>query len=123
MFMRKKLLLGGLFLLFCLTQLAAQRTVTGSVTSQDGTPLSNASVIVVGQKSGGTTAANGAFSIKVPPSARQLSISYLGYETRQISIEGQTTVSVKLQQSTTNLNEVIVTGYSSQKKKDITGSV
>ncbi len=48
--MRKKLLLGSLFLLSCLLTIAQQRTVTGTVTSKDGTPLADASVIVVGQK-------------------------------------------------------------------------
>lgn len=91
--------------------------------SRDGTPLSNASITVVGQKVGGTTSSNGSFSIKVPSNAKRLTISYLGFESQEIPIEGQTNVSVTLQPSTTNLNEVVVTGYSAQKKKDITGSV
>ena len=64
--MRKKLLLSSLFMLFCLLTMAQQRTVTGTVTSTDGTPLADASVIVVGQKTGVRTAADGTFSINVP---------------------------------------------------------
>ncbi len=66
--MRKKLLLSGLFMLFCFLQTFAQqqRTVTGTVTSADGTPLADASVMVVGQKNGVRTAADGTFSINVP---------------------------------------------------------
>ncbi|MDQ2721352.1 MAG: TonB-dependent receptor [Bacteroidota bacterium] len=121
--MKKKLLLGGLLVLFSFMQTIAQRTITGTVTSKDGTPLSGASLSVPGQKSGETTGPDGTFSIKVPANARQLKVSYVGYEPQQLSIAGQNTVSITLQSSTTNLNEVVVTGYSSQKKKDITGAV
>jgi TonB-dependent starch-binding outer membrane protein SusC len=121
--MKKRLLLGSIFLLFCFMQTIAQRTVTGTVTSNDGTPLANASVIVVGQKSGETTSANGTFSIRVPANSNQLRISYVGYEVQEVSVAGQTSISVQLAPSSTNLNEVVVTGYTTQRKKDITGAV
>ena len=122
--MKKNFLLSSLFLFFCLAQsIAQQRTVTGTVLSKDGSPLSNASVVVVGQKTGETTTADGTFSIKVPANAKQLTISYVGFDPQQVSITGQNNISVTLEASTTNLNEVVVTGYSSQRKKDLTGSV
>jgi TonB-linked SusC/RagA family outer membrane protein len=122
--MKKTFLLGCLMLFFCCFQaVAQQRTITGTVVAADGTPLSNASVIVVGQKSGETTGPDGSFSIKAPANANRLRISYVGYEPLDVSIEGQSNVTVTLQPSATNLNEVVVTGYTSQKKKDITGSV
>ncbi len=122
--MKKTLLLSSLLLFFCLAQsVAQQRTVTGTVLSKDGAPLSNASVVIVGQRTGETTGADGTFSIKVPANAKQLTISYVGYDPQQVSISGQNNISVTLQPSTTNLNEVVVTGYTSQRKKDITGSV
>jgi TonB-linked SusC/RagA family outer membrane protein len=122
--MKKTFLLGCLMLFFCCFHAAAQqRTITGTVVSADGTPLGNATVIVVGQKSGETTGPDGTFSIQAPASATRLRISYVGYEPLDVSIEGQSNVTVTLQPSATNLNEVVVTGYTSQKKKDITGSV
>jgi TonB-dependent starch-binding outer membrane protein SusC len=122
--MRKKLLLSGLFVLFCIAQsIAQQRTVTGKVTSAYGTPLSGASVLVVGQKTGERTNTDGTFSIKVPANAKILEISYVGYEPFRVSIVDQNNVAVSLQESSTSLNAVVVTGYSSQRVKDITGSV
>ncbi len=121
--MRKKLLLGGLFMLFCLLTIAQQRTVTGTVTSKDGTPLADASVIVVGQKTGVRTAADGTFSINVPPSAKQLQISYVGSETQRVDISSASNVTVALQASAQSLTDVVIIGYGSVKKKDLTGAV
>lgn len=121
--MRKKILLSGLFLFLCFLQTMAQRTITGKVTTKDGTPLSDASVIVVGQRTGERTGTDGNFSIKVPANAKQLEISFVGYDPQVVSIVGKNNVSVSLESSATNLNAVVVTGYTSQRKKDITGSV
>jgi TonB-linked SusC/RagA family outer membrane protein len=122
--MKKKLLLGGIFFFFCLVQsFAQQRTITGTVTTKEGTPLVGASVMVVGQKTGETTGANGNFTIQVPANAKNLRISYVGYQAQDVAISGESNISVTLESSATNLNEVVVTGYGSQRKKDITGSV
>ncbi|MEP6948970.1 MAG: SusC/RagA family TonB-linked outer membrane protein [Ginsengibacter sp.] len=122
--MRKKLLLSGLFMLFCFLQtMAQQRTVTGTVTSKDGTPLADASVTVVGQKTGVRTAADGTFSITVPANAKQLQISYVGSETQKVDVSSATTVSVSLAASTQSLTDVVIIGYGSARKKDLTGSV
>lgn len=122
--MKKRLLLSSLFVLFCVFQtMAQQRTITGTVTTNEGTPLAGASVVVVGQKTGETTGPNGTFSISVPANAKTLRISYVGYLDQDVSISGQSNITVALKSSTTNLNEIVVTGYSSQRKKDITGSV
>ena len=120
--MRKKLLLSGLFLIMCLLSIA-QKTVTGTVNSKDGTPLADASVTVVGQKTGVRTAADGTFSISVPETAKQLQISYVGSETQKVSIVNVTTVSVSLVASNQSLADVVVIGYGSARKKDLTGSV
>ena len=122
--MKKKFLLSGILLLFCFMQsFAQQRTITGKVTAQEGTPLPGASVIVAGKKTGETTAADGSFSIKVPDNTRELKISYVGFETQTISVAGQNSISVSLKPSNANLDEIVVTGYGTQRKKDITGSV
>ncbi|HEX7458320.1 MAG TPA: carboxypeptidase-like regulatory domain-containing protein, partial [Ginsengibacter sp.] len=103
--------------------MAQQRTITGKVTSAYGNPLVGASVLVVGQQTGERTGADGSFSIKVPANAKILEISYIGYESFRVSIVDQNNVAVSLQESSTSLNAVVVTGYSTQRRKDISGSV
>lgn len=122
--MRKKLLLGGLFMFFCFfTSMAQQRTVTGKVTGQDGSPLSGATVLVVGNKTGSSTGADGTFSIAVGQNAKQLQVSYVGYQSQTISIVGLSEVNVTLQSSSQALTDVVVTGYGTTRKKDLTGAV
>ena len=122
--MKKRLLLSSLFVLLCFLQSIAQRrTITGTVTSSDGTPLVGASVVVVGNRTGETTGQNGTFSISVPQNAKTLRISYVGYSDQDVPISSQSNITVSLTPSATNLNEIVVTGYTSQRKKDITGSV
>ncbi|HSV09840.1 MAG TPA: SusC/RagA family TonB-linked outer membrane protein, partial [Hanamia sp.] len=121
--MKKKLLLSGLLMLFCFFGIAQQRTITGKVTSKEGTPLADASVIVVGQKTGETTGPDGSFSIRVPANAKTLRVSYVGYQSEDVPITSENNITVSLQSSATNLNEVVVTGYGTQRKKDITGAV
>ncbi len=121
--MKKKLLLSGMLMLFCFFGIAQQRTITGKVTSKDGAALVDASVVVVGHKTGETTGPDGTFSIRVPANAKSLRVSYVGYITQDVPITSENNLIVVLQTSATNLNEVVVTGYSTQLKKDISGSV
>ena len=122
--MRKKLLLGGLFMFFCFfTSMAQQRTVTGKVTGQDGTPLSGATVLVVGHKTGVSTGADGTFSINVPQNAKQLEVSYVGSESQKIDITSTSNVEVKLVNSAANLTDVVVVGYGTARKRDLTGAI
>lgn len=122
--MRKKLLLSGLLLIFCFFQsIAQQRTVTGKVTGTDGTPLAGATVLVVGQKSGVSTLPDGTFSIDVPQNAKQLQISYVGSETKTVDISTASNVTVQLISSAQALTDVVVTGYGTTRKKDLTGAV
>ena len=110
-------------------QLFAQtaRTVTGSVTDEKGTPLVGATVNVLGadRKVTATTIsdANGKFSVKVTANTRGLQISYVGLDEQFISVAGKNTFAVKLIGSSSKLDEVVVVGYGTQKKKDATGSV
>src|SRR5450755_4456613 len=122
--MRKKTLLSGLFMLFCLITMAQQqRTVTGTVTSQDGTPLADASVVVVGQKTGVRTAADGTFTINMPAKSHILQISYVGSETQRVDVSDLSSVKVTLQSSSQALSDVVLIGYGSARKKDLTGAV
>jgi len=121
--MRKKLLLSGLFMLFCFLTMAQQRTVTGTVTSTDGTPLADASVIVVGQKTGVRTAADGSFTINLPAKSHILQVSYVGSETQRVDVADLSSVKVVLQSSSQALSDVVIIGYGSARKKDLTGAV
>lgn len=121
--MGKKILLSNLLMLFALLAFSQQRTITGTVTSSDGTPLENASVMVVGQTSGVNTASDGTFSIQVPSNAKQLQVSYVGSVTQTIEISSSSVVNVVLQSGDKTLTNVVVVGYGTVKKKDLTGSV
>ncbi|HEY9341264.1 MAG TPA: carboxypeptidase-like regulatory domain-containing protein, partial [Hanamia sp.] len=122
--MKQKLLLSSLALLFCFLQsMAQQRTITGTVISQTGTPLIDASVIVVGQKTGVRTGSDGTFSINVPANAKQLEISYVGSATQRVDVSSASNVTVTLVSSSQALTDVVVVGYGSVRKKDLTGAV
>jgi TonB-linked SusC/RagA family outer membrane protein len=120
----KKTLVVLLFAIIGISVSAQDRTVTGKVTdAKDGSPLVAASVTVKGSTKGTTTAANGTFSIKVPSNETTLVVSLLNYATKEIQIDGKSSVTVALTQTTDQLNDVVVIGYGSVRKKDLTGSV
>jgi TonB-dependent starch-binding outer membrane protein SusC len=113
----------GLLLLTCVA--FAQRTVTGKVINKTTLqPVPGATVVIRGTVIAAQTDTSGNFSIEVPNNKSELEVTSVGFENRIISIAGKTTVG-EIQMVTTvgNLNEVFVTGYTSQKKKDITGAV
>jgi TonB-dependent starch-binding outer membrane protein SusC len=102
----------------------AQKTVTGKVTNQTNAPLPNVSVTVKGTTNGTVTDANGNFSLNVPAGHNSIEISNIGYGTQEISVASRTNVgTITLIANNQTLNEVVVTGYTSQLKKDITGAV
>ncbi len=113
-----------LLLLFSLN-IFAQKTVTGKVTSgTDKQPLPGATIQVRGTKTATQSNVDGTFSIKVPKDNSILAISVVGFENMEIPLAGRSDVGeIFLVQSTSTLNDVVVTGYTAQKKKDITGSV
>ncbi|MEO7961294.1 MAG: TonB-dependent receptor plug domain-containing protein, partial [Ginsengibacter sp.] len=122
--MRQKLLLSMVLMCFCFLQtIAQQRTVTGTVMSKEGTPLSDASVTVVGEKTGVRTGSDGTFSINVPSTAKQLQISYVGSETQKVTVLNTTKVAVVMETTNQALENVVIIGYGSARKKDLTGAV
>lgn len=104
---------------------AQDKTVTGKVTdSKDGSPVAGASVQAKGSRAGTTTRGDGTFSLSVGSNVSVLVFSSVGYETQEISITGKTSVDVSFAPSAAaNLNEVVVTGYGTARKKDLTGAV
>lgn len=98
------------------------RTVTGTVVDETGEPLIGASVRVVGESTGVATDIDGRYSLKVPASAKQLLFSYVGYHNLTAGITSDV-VDVTLHPDNEILDEVVVIGYGTQKKNDLTGSV
>ncbi|MBC7848942.1 MAG: SusC/RagA family TonB-linked outer membrane protein, partial [Chitinophagaceae bacterium] len=114
-----------LLLSLSLSTWAQDKVITGKVTdSRDGTPVVGASVLVKGSSAAGTTTGtDGSFSISVGSNATTLLVSYVGYGTQEVTITGKTTVDVALASSGSNLNEVVVVGYGTARKRDLTGAV
>lgn len=100
-----------------------QIQVKGIITDEQGLPLPGASVIVKGSASGTQTNADGAYSIDVPNTGSTLVFSYTGYTQKELRVGDQTTLNVQLISDSQALDEVVVVGYGTQRKVDITGSV
>ncbi|MFC4233444.1 SusC/RagA family TonB-linked outer membrane protein [Parasediminibacterium paludis] len=109
--------------LVAVTQLLAQtKTITGKIVDEKGTPVVNASVLVKGTTKGTTTSQDGSFTLSVPSTAKALVISSVNFTTQEVTIKS-TSVNVTLQSSTSSLDEVVVVGYGTQKKSNLTASV
>jgi TonB-dependent starch-binding outer membrane protein SusC len=104
---------------------AQDRTITGKITdSKDGAPVAGATVQAKGTRVGTSTKADGTFSLSVGSNVTTLVISSVGFDSQEISIAGKSSVEVSFVASAgSNLNEVVVTGYGSSKKKDLTGAI
>ena len=114
--------LTGCLLLFA-TFAFAQRSVSGRITSSvDRQAIYGATVTVKGTNVATQTNADGDFTISLPSDKDVLLISFVGFETQEVQVTGNT-VNVSLKEKSTTLTDVVVTGYSTQAKKDITGSV
>jgi len=121
-------LFGPIFLMFVLcsaTSLGQQGgiTVSGTVKGTNNETLPGVSVSLKGTTTGTTTDVKGVFTLKVPNSQGSLVFSYLGYTTLEMPISGRKMLSVTLKEEQKNLNEVVVIGYGTVKKRDLTGSV
>ncbi|MBS1662830.1 MAG: SusC/RagA family TonB-linked outer membrane protein [Bacteroidetes bacterium] len=115
------------FLLFLSTSLYSfaqeKLAVSGTISSDSSRPLSNVSITIKGQSGGTTSDANGAFSLKVSKGAT-LVFSIVGYEDKQVLIDKEeTALSVTLTSRASNLNDVVVIGYGTQRAKDVTSSI
>ncbi len=97
--------------------------VSGKIVDEDGQALPGANILVKGTSIGTTADASGGFTINVPDGNSTLVFSFIGYLTQEISVNNQSTINITLAPDVTSLAEVVVTGYGSQSKRDITGSV
>ncbi|MDQ3683777.1 MAG: TonB-dependent receptor [Bacteroidota bacterium] len=102
----------------------AQQTINGTVKdANNGNPLAGATIAVKGGSQSTASNVNGAFSIAVPGNNSTLVISYVGYATQEVSVGNSTNLEIALVSNSVELNQVVVVGYGTQNKKDITGSV
>ena len=99
-----------------------QNRITGTVTDKKG-PIPGANVVVTGTTLGAITNSDGKFSIEVPPGSKSLTFSFIGFESQEINIDSKTQIDVTMIESSIGLEEVVVTGYGTQKKASITGSI
>ena len=103
--------------------LLQQKIITGIVSDKSGAPLAGVNIVATGTVVGVISGADGRYSIDVPPDAKSLTFSFIGMETQDIEIGTRTSINVTLLESAIGLEEVVVVGYGTQKKSDITGSV
>jgi len=108
---------------FTLTAFSQTKTITGKVTDDKGNPVQGATVTAKGTKGGASTGSDGTYKLTIPATAKVLVISSVGFNQQEVSIGEQTTIDVSMVTSQSNLNEVVVIGYGTARKKDLTGSV
>ncbi len=104
------------------SSLQQQNLITGTVTDKNG-PIAGANVVVTGTTVGAITDINGKFSIAVPQGSKSLTFSFIGMESQTIDIGSSNQIDVNLMEAAIGLDEVVVIGYGTMKKSDLTGSV
>jgi TonB-dependent starch-binding outer membrane protein SusC len=103
----------------------SQQKISGKITDENSAPLNGVSIVIKGSSTGTVTDEDGNFTITVPGSSSVLVMSYAGYLSREITAGSNTTVNVQLLPDIQrrDLNEVVVVGYGTQRKVDLTGAV
>ncbi len=119
---RKHLILGLLTTLMGVYQVHAQQTITGKVTGEDDVGIPGVNVLVKGTTTGQITDFDGYFNISATPEDI-LTISYLGFISQNVTVGNQTTINIKLLADTQALEEIVVIGYGTARKSDLTGAV
>ncbi|MBT28535.1 MAG: hypothetical protein CMO01_02660 [Thalassobius sp.] len=123
-----KNLLPGLLTVFLLMPmlqaLAQEKTITGKVSSaDDGESLPGVTILVKGTTIGTTTDFNGSYKLNVPDASNIITFSYIGFQTQEVDIGNRSVVDVQLALDVSQLEEVVVIGFGTQEKKDITGAI
>src|SRR4051812_40354235 len=102
---------------------AQTKPITGKITDESGAAIPGASVQVKGTSTGTSTGVDGNFKLNAPENATTLIISFIGYVKQEVTISGKSNISVILKAESTTLTDVVVVGYGTSRKKDLTGSV
>ncbi|MCU0363307.1 MAG: carboxypeptidase-like regulatory domain-containing protein, partial [Bacteroidales bacterium] len=122
--MKKILTLFSLLLMATSIALGQVVQVTGTVTSsEDGLPVPGVSVLVKGTTVGTVTLVDGKYSLSVPSGAQNLVFTFIGFKSQEIEIGGRTRIDVVMEQDISKLDEVVVVGYGTQKKREVTGAI
>jgi TonB-linked SusC/RagA family outer membrane protein len=108
---------------FKMTTEAPAITVSGKVSNAEGSPVPGVNILVKATTNGTTTDAEGMYSLVVPEEDAVLVFSFIGYTTQEVPVNGRSVIDVILTEDIQNLQEVVVVGYGTQKKSDVTGSV
>src|SRR5258706_303181 len=113
-----------IMLLFVLEANAQERTVTGKVTAEkDGNTLAGVSVLIKGTATGSITNTDGTYSIKVPNGNASLVFSFIGYASQEVTLKNRSSIDVALSADNKALDEVVVVGYGTQRRRDLTGAI
>ncbi len=120
--MRKILLMLTMAVLVCSFVGAQSRTVTGKIMDDKDNPLAGVSVVVKGTKGGTTTNSDGHFSLNIPSTTKQLEVSSLGFKQQTVNIGSSNFYTLKMEAGSTSLDEVVITGYGSEKKSQFSGA-
>ncbi|HQK36762.1 MAG TPA: carboxypeptidase-like regulatory domain-containing protein, partial [Bacteroidales bacterium] len=113
-----------LWLVLSASAAMAQIPVTGTVTSKtDNTPMPGVNVVVKGTTIGTTTNVDGVFTLNVSDANATLVFSFIGFKTLEVPLEGRKTISVSLEEEAKELEEIVVIGYGSRAKKDVTTAI
>jgi TonB-linked SusC/RagA family outer membrane protein len=118
----RKLLLATLFLPM-LSHAQTAREVSGKVTDNTGAGLPGVTVLVTGTSTGASTGADGSFRLQVPATATSLTVSFVGYARQTVDITGRNAVTIALKDDAQALGDVVVVGYGTARKQDVTGAV
>ncbi|THU36999.1 SusC/RagA family TonB-linked outer membrane protein [Niastella caeni] len=118
-----KAILPLLTVIYSLNVYSQVKQITGTIKDSSGAGINRASVVVKGTNSGTTTNEQGNFRLAAPESARTLTISAVGYTSQEVDISTSNTVNIILTESTVDLGEIVVVGYGTARKRDVTGSV
>ena len=116
----KNMILLGIMFMFGFVQ---AQSVSGTVTENNGVPLPGANIVVKGTSNGTQSDFDGNYSLSNVASEATLVISYVGYVTQEIPVNGQSTINAQMSEDASKLDEVVVIGYTTQTRGDLTGSV
>ena len=111
------------FMIFSLSMVAQEKSVTGSVIGEDGAPLPGATVVQKGTANGVQTDFDGNYEIRMISGSDVLVFSYVGFSAKEETVGNRNAINVVLQEDAQSLDEVVVVGYGSQKESKITGAV
>ncbi|MFY0598928.1 MAG: TonB-dependent receptor [Cyclobacteriaceae bacterium] len=106
-----------------ITEVMTKSEITGQIVDENGEPLPGATIVVTGTSIGTTSDFEGNFTLNVPENASSMTVSFVGYQSQEVQIGAKTEFSIKMKLDAEQLEELIVVGYGSQRKSDVTGAL